>query len=259
MPDSLIIGQISLSFHAAAAAVVAEGLSALGHSVKLCEAPHEAMFKLLEKGDVDLVCSAWLPASHGRYVASFEDRLTKLSVIYTPYCIWGIDASAPVGITSVGDLAQPDVAKMFNKRIQGINPGAGISRFSRKMVREYGLQEQGFHFENGTLEACTSAALNAISSGELAVVPLWHPQWLHTEIELRELRDPLGLLGGQDAATLVIRNEAMSKVNEKGLAFLNRISLGNHVVSKLDQMICRGGLPPREAAKRWLIENPGIL
>ncbi|KIN75656.1 putative substrate-binding transporter protein [Sulfitobacter mediterraneus KCTC 32188] len=249
------MGQIGLSFHKAAGAVIAAQLERLGHNVLLREAPHEDMFRMLGEGEVDLVCSAWLPDSHGAYIAPFEDELTKLGVIYRPYCIWGIPDSAPAEIASVTDLAEPEIAALFRKRIQGINPGAGISRFSRQMVADYGLSDLGFHFENGTVEDCTGAALDAVDKGELAVVPLWHPQWLHQELDLRELDDPLGLLGGQDDATLVLRRDAVPKLNGEGLAYLQTVNLGNDAVSQLDHLVCREGRSFTDAAQAWLGNN----
>lgn len=250
MSAPIILGQIGLSFHIAAGAVIAAKLESLGHEVVLKEAPHEEMFRMFGAGEVDLVCSAWLPDSHGSYIAPFVGDLIKLGVIYQPYCIWGVPATAPAEITSVTDLAKPEVAALFRKRIQGINPGAGISRFSRQMVTDYGLADLGFHFENGTVEDCTGAALDAVEQGELAVVPLWRPQWLHQELELRELDDPLGLLGGQDAATLVLRDGSRKKLSDPALAWLADIHLGNPHVSALDWLICRKGLSPKEAARQ---------
>lgn len=256
MASPIILGQIGLSFHKAASAVIATELERLGHTVELREAAHEDMFRMLGEGEVDLVCSAWLPDSHGAYIAPFEASLVKLSVIYQPYCLWGIPTTAPDNITSVADLAKPEVASLFRKRIQGINPGAGISRFSRQMVADYGLAAHGFHFENGSVEDCTSAALEAIEQNELCVVPLWHPQWLHSEITLRELKDPMGLLGGQDDATLVMRRDAMTKINQRGRAYLHDVHLGNNAVSALDHAVCRRGLWPEEAARTWIISMP---
>lgn len=259
MAEPLVIGQIGLTFHTAAAAVLAEVLENLGHATEIREAPHETMYEMLGQGEVDLVCSAWLPASHGVYIAPFEDDLEKLSVIYTPYCIWGIPADAPEDITSVEDLARPKVAKNFRKLVQGITPGAGISRFSRQMIVDYGLEEHGFHFKNGTLDDCTGAYLDAVNAGDLAIVPLWHPQWLHTETNLRELSDPKGLLGGQDDATLVLRKDARPKLSERGAQFLRSVSLGNSVVSELDRGICRDDLTPREVAQNWLRNNDSFV
>ena len=217
------------------------------------------MCAMLGRTDVDLVCSAWLAASHGEYIAPFEEQLEKLAVIYTPYCIWSISKDAPADITSVEDLAKTEVAAWFRKLVQGITPGAGISRFSRQMIVDYGLEEHGFHFENGTVDDYCGAYLEATAAGDLATVPLWHPQWLHTEAKLRELKDPKGLLGGQDDATMVLRKDAAHKLKPAGLQFLRHVSLGNAVVSELDQAICREGLTARDAAKRWIGENRSFV
>lgn len=255
MSKPLVVGQIDLSFHKAAAAVICELLERTGHEVELKEAPHEDMYAMQRGGEVDLVVSAWLPASHGTYIAPHQDELLKLSVLYQPYCIWGISDQAPQHIRSVTDLAKPEVAALFCKHIQGIGTGAGISRFSRQMLKDYQLDAQGFHFENGTLEDCTSAYLEAESAGDLAIVPLWHPQWLNSQRNLRELEDPLGLLGGQDAATLVLRRDAAHKLNPQGRTLLERIQLGNDLVSQLDREICCDGKTPRDVAIAWINAN----
>ena len=256
MTQPLSVGQIALSFHAAAAAIVIELLEQLGHTIELHDAPHADMFAMQQAGKVDLVVSAWLPDSHEVYVKPYVNELEKLAVIYEPYCIWGVSDSAPDSIQSVSDLAKPEVAAQFRKLIQGIAPGAGISRFSRAMVDDYDLAAQGFHFENGTLDDCAQAYMDATAAGDLAIVPLWHPQWLHTEYKLRALKDPKGMLGGQDDATLVLRKDAMSKVSPQGLSMLRKIYLGNAVVSELDALICRQGYRPRDAANHWIKNNP---
>jgi len=258
MAKPLIVGQIDLSFHKAAAAVLCELLEQTGHAVVLKTAPHERMYEMQQAGEVDLVVSAWLPASHGRYIAPYADELLQLAGIYHPYCIWGISDRAPAQIRSIRDLADPQVAALFRKRIQGIGAGAGISRFSRRIIAEYGLDVQGFHFENGTLAECTSAFLEAEASGALAVVPLWHPQWLHEQSALRPLSDPLGLLGGQDRATLVLRRDAALKLTAQGRALLDAMQLGNDTVSRLDREICVDGRTPKEAARAWCAANEAL-
>lgn len=258
MGTPLVVGQIALSFHKAAAAVLCELLLKTGHEVEVKEAPHEDMYAMQKAGDVDLVVSAWLPASHGTYIEPYADELLSLSVIYNPYCIWCISNQAPKRISSVADLADPKVASLFRKRIQGIGAGAGISRFSRQMVRDYRLDTQGFHFENGTLDECTFACLDAEAKGELAIVPLWHPQWLHGQSKLRELEDPLGLLGGRDDATLVLRKDAVHKLNAQGRALLDSMHLGNETVSHLDREICINGRDPFDVARSWIKAHPDL-
>ena len=65
------LGHIALSFHQASTAVVAELLRNAGHNVHLSAAPHVQMFERFGRGNVDMLVSAWLPASHGAYLAPF--------------------------------------------------------------------------------------------------------------------------------------------------------------------------------------------
>lgn len=229
-----------------------------GYRVDLSVAPHEEMFRRYGAGDVDMLVSAWLPSSHGAYLAPYAAGTRKLGVLYEPYCIWGVPDYVPeAAVASVQDLARPEVAARMDKLIQGINPGAGISRFSRAMMESYGLSVAGYRFENGTEEACFGRYEAVAARGDWVVVPLWHPQFLHHRYRIRTLAEPQGLLGGQDAATLVVREEVAAGMDAPLLERLTRLHLGNAAVSELDHMLSRQGLPPLQAADAWLARQPG--
>lgn len=85
-----IIGQIALSFHVASAAVVRAILERGGVKTITREAPHEDMYAMLARGEVDILVSVWLPGSHGVYVEPIERDLIRLGVLYEPYAIWGV-------------------------------------------------------------------------------------------------------------------------------------------------------------------------
>lgn len=48
----------------------------------------------------------------------------------------------------------------------------------------------------------------AVREERWLVVPLWHPQYLHHRSRILALHEPLGLLGGADDATMLIRRDA---------------------------------------------------
>lgn len=252
------LGHIALSFHAASAAIVQVLMEQAGYVVELRQAPHAEMFELFRVGEVDGVVSAWLPASHGAYLAPFEERVVKVTTLYEPYCIWGVPDYVPVeSLRSVEDLCRPDIAERMTKLIQGINPGAGISRFSQQMIVEYGLAPLGYHFEPGTEAQCFGRFEEAVGRKEWAIVPLWHPQWLHHTYRIRALAEPKGLLGGTDQATLVISQTAAGQMPDHLLAKLANLKPGNAVITALDHAICREGLSPQAAASLWLGQNAG--
>ncbi|ATP28264.1 glycine/betaine ABC transporter substrate-binding protein [Chromobacterium violaceum] len=249
---------IDLSFHAASAAVVAQLLGKHGVAVDELRAPHERAFALLAAGQGDMLCSAWLPGSHGGYLAPIENDVEKLAALYEPYALWGVPDYVPAGaVAEIADLKKPEVASRMIKRIQGINPGAGISRFSREIIARYRLDEAGYHFENGSLEDCAQAFEQAVARGDWAVAPLWQPQFLHWRHRIRALADPENLLRGRDEATLIARKDALARLPPAAVDDLRRLRLGNQAVAWLDHLICRQGATPAQAARQWLSSAGG--
>lgn len=238
MTPPIRVGHIDLSFHDAAAREVETILERHGHAIARSAAPHEEMFRRMGRGEVDVLCSAWLPASHGGYLAPFEDEVTKVTVLYEPYCIWGVPDYVPEdAVAEVADLLREPALGRMERLIQGINPGAGISRFSSAIVEQYGLAAAGYEFRTGTEEECFGRFEAAVAQGQWVVVPLWHPQWLHARYAIRELREPKGLLGGQDRATLIVRKDAEARIGAAALAELAGLHLGNARVSELDSAL----------------------
>jgi glycine betaine/proline transport system substrate-binding protein len=240
MSRPIRVGHIDLSFHDAASLEVESVLVAHGLSVERSSAPHEEMYLRMGRGEIDFLCSAWLPASHGAYLAPFESEITKVTVLYEPYCIWGVPDYVPEGeVSDVADLLRPEVLVRMERLIQGINPGAGISRFSKAIVESYGLDKEGYEFRTGTEEECFGRYIDAVSEGRWVVIPLWQPQWLHHRYRIREVREPRGLLGGQDSATLIVRKDAEALVGSAALQELAGLHLGNARVSELDDLLQR--------------------
>jgi glycine betaine/proline transport system substrate-binding protein len=244
MTRPIRVGHIALGFHDASAREVEAILRQHGHPIERSAAPHEEMFRRLGRGDIDVLVSAWLPASHGAYLAPFEEQVRKITILYEPYCIWGVPDYVPEAeVASVGDLLQPPALERMERLIQGINPGAGISRFSARIVEAYGLGQAGYHFKTGSEADCFGRFEAAVAERRWVVIPLWHPQFLHHRYTMRALAEPKGLLGGVDQATLVVRRDAEALLGEPALAALSRLHLGNARVSALEDALVQEKKP----------------
>ncbi|BBM03004.1 glycine betaine ABC transporter substrate-binding protein [Microbulbifer sp. GL-2] len=235
MDNSIRIGHIALSFHEASALEVTKILQLYGHKVSFMSAPHEEAFGLLKKGEIDLLVSAWLPSSHEVYLNPLLDQVEKVSVLYEPYCIWGVPDYVPEeSVSSIEDLLREPALDRMERLVQGINPGAGISRFSAQMIQAYGLDKAGYEFRPGTEEDCFDRFETAVSEGRWVVIPLWHPQFLHNRYTIRALKEPKGLLGTQDEATLIVRKEAKQKIGDAAMKALSQLYIGNDKLSALE-------------------------
>ena len=125
MTQPLRVCNIDLSFHAARAAVVKQLAIQHGIEVESSAVPHEESFRRLGAGEVDVLVSAWLPASHSKYLDPIASGNAKLTILYEPYCIWAVPDFVPESeVSSVVDLFRPTVESQMDKVIQGINPGA---------------------------------------------------------------------------------------------------------------------------------------
>ncbi|MCM2425008.1 glycine betaine ABC transporter substrate-binding protein [Streptomyces sp. RKAG337] len=250
---ALTVGNISLSFHRAAAAVTQRILEDAGHEVRTIEAPHQQLFALQALGEIDVLVSAWLPSSHGEYLAGYRDDVHVLGPHYEPYCIWAVPSYVPVdAVSEVADLARSDVATRMTRTIDGINPGAGISRFSAAMVKEYGLDRHRYTFQPGTEHTFVNRVERGIAEREWFVIPIWRPQYLNLLHGLRPIAEPKGLLGGVDAASPIITDRAMAVIAPEALERLQGLHLGNEGVESIDKLINVDGLTPLDAADRYL-------
>ncbi|MFI9269844.1 glycine betaine ABC transporter substrate-binding protein [Kitasatospora sp. NPDC052896] len=257
---AITVGNIALSFHRAAAAVTRRVLEAHGHQVNGIEAPHEQLFRLQAAGEVDVLVSAWLPSSHDTYLSGYRDRVQVLAPHYHPYCVWAVPPYVPAeAVREVADLTRPEVVDRMTLAIDGINPGAGISRFSARMVTEYGLDRFGYTFTPGTESGFITRVERGIADEEWFVIPLWRPQYLNRLHRLRPIADPRHLLGTVDAASPVIRRAALDLIHPDAVSRLDTLHLGNDGVEELDTLINADGLTPLQAADRYLATHPELL
>lgn len=258
MTQKLTIGVTDLSFHRVAASLITNVLQDMGFQVDRVYTHHEENFHRLQAGDTDMLASAWLPSSHGGYKAEVEKSvpLMELGVHYQPYALWGVPDYVPeAAVSEIADLLNPDVLGKMDRDIQGINPGAGISRFSVKMIDEYGLVDAGYRFHHGTEEDCFATFENAVANKEWLIVPLWKPQFLHARYTISELKDPKGLLGVVDKAVLLLRTDKESLFTQEQLTKLDSLQFGNDVIADLDYKVCREGQSIDEVTRQWLASH----
>lgn len=253
------LGVTDLSFHRATGAVVANILERMGFNVTRSFFPHKENFERLRTGEIDMIASAWLPSSHGVYKARVEEVIAtrELGLHYEPYALWGVPDYIPESeVASVADLLKPSVKKQMTPTIQGINPGAGITRFSITMMDEYQLNDAGYRFLTGTQAECVAAFEQAVTEERWVVVPLWHPQFLHNKYKIRELKDPKKLLGGKDRAVLLARQDRLEQLfTQDEITQLDHIQLSNAIVAELDYAINRENKTEDQAAQEWLDTN----
>jgi glycine betaine/proline transport system substrate-binding protein len=170
----------------------------LNQPVTLVVADLGIQFQGVARGDVDLMLGAWLPVTHAAYYARFKDQMDDMGVIYTGAKIgWAVPDYVPESeISSIADLNKPDVKTKLNGTVQGIEPGAGEMVASEKAMKEYDLA--GYSLIRASEAGMLTAVSRAYQSKNWIVATVWSPHWLWQKYKMRYLKDPKGVLGGDE-------------------------------------------------------------
>ena len=253
----IVLGQVSLSFYAVVGGVIHEVLERLGHTVEVRQGPHEAMFSLLEQKAIDLMVAVWLPEGHGAYWAQYGKEAREITRLYEgARFFWAVPDYVPAReVSSIADLAKPNVAERMTKLIQGIGPGATITTVSLRAVREYGLEPLGYLLRPGTAAEWTGAYEAAIAEKKWIIFPTWTPQYLNRGGALRMLEDPRGVLGGANHGSMVASTERFALLPQTTRNVLSSITLDIDSVTEMDWMVNAKKMSPREAARAWINAN----
>ena len=166
-----------------------------GYSVELEYADAGPVFAGVSTGDYDLALDGWLPTTHAVYMDKYGDEITDLGA-------WNDDAKLTVAVNedapidSLDELA--DNADLFDNRIVGIEPGAGLTAaVADEVIPTYGLDDMDF--VTSSTPAMLAELKSATDSGENIAVTLWRPQWAYDAYPIRDLEDPKGTLGAAES------------------------------------------------------------
>jgi glycine betaine/proline transport system substrate-binding protein len=255
--EKLRLGQANLSFYAVTGGVVQEVLARSGVAFDVVEGTHPELYAKLGAGQIDILASTWLPRGHAEHFARVKDKVFVLSRLYGDgRHFLAVPDFAPADISSIADLARPDVAAQFGKDIAGIGASAGLSASTARAMDAYGLKAAGYSFRPGKVPDWQKAITSAFQQKRNIVFPLWQPQWINTTHHVRILADPLNVFGDLEEALILATNDLPSHISPLVLERLKRITLSITAVSDMDRMMHLEGAGPREAARRWMEAHP---
>ena len=143
-------------------------------------------FAAASKGDIDLFVS--LPDFvTSDYWAKNKNRLEKVSAV--SFGLYqGLVVPSYMKIDSLDQLNS--VADSVGGKIIGIEPGAGIMRDTKNVIKAYDLKYQ---LVDGSTAAMTAQLQSSIERKEPIVTMLWTPSWMIQKFDVRYLKDPKGV------------------------------------------------------------------
>jgi len=196
----------------------------LNHKVELVQADVAPLYQGVARGDLDAMMMAWLPQTHADYYARVKDKVETLGTVYDGAKLgWVVPDYIPADqISSIEDLKKEDVQKKLSGTIQGIDPGAGLTRLSEKAVKDYGLDAYKLQISS---EAGMLTTVDRAERGEKwFVATAWSPHWMFGKHKLRYLDDPKKSLGDAEHVDILARKDFKAE-NPDVAAFLSRMKL----------------------------------
>lgn len=192
--------------------------------VELMQSDIAPLYQGLTRGDVDAMLMCWLPETHADYWKRVEGKVERLGTLYSGAKLgWVVPRYVPEAeLASIADLAKPEVRSKLGGRVQGIEPGAGLTRLSKQAVETYGLKD--YTLQEASEAAMLSVVDRAMRGERWVVATAWSPHWMFGKYELRYLADPKGALGAAEEVVALGR-QGLREANPKVAAFLSRLNM----------------------------------
>ncbi|MGM0594287.1 MAG: glycine betaine ABC transporter substrate-binding protein [Pseudomonadota bacterium] len=196
----------------------------MGYDVELIQTDIAPQYQGLASDSIDIMLMSWQPSTHEDYLEKVGTDVVNLGLLYTHARLgWAVPTYVPKSkVSSIADLKDPAIAEKLDGTITGIDPGAGLTRLSKKAIGEYGLDDYELQLSSGA--GMTAALERAVRRDEWIVVTGWSPHWMFGAYDLRYLEDPKGVLGSYERVHALART-GFYQDNIEAAGFFSRMQL----------------------------------
>ncbi len=222
----------------------------LGYEVEVTPVSAAVMWQAISTGDQDAMTTAWLPVTHEDYFKKTKENIVDLGPNLEGA---GLFLVVPkyVAVDSIAQINEN--ADKFDKKIIGIDPGAGLMKKAEEAIKKYKMDKM--ELIEGSGAAMTAALKNAIERKEWIVVTGWAPHWKYARWQLKNLEDPKGVFGGKETINTIVR-KGLKKDMPDVYMFLDNFHWTMDDIGEVMAMNAEEGADPSESAKKWVADNP---
>ncbi|MDT0157682.1 glycine betaine ABC transporter substrate-binding protein [Microbacterium sp. ARD32] len=229
-------------------------LEKLGYKVDLEEMTDAGpLFTGVANGDFDVYPSAWPQVTHADYMKKYADDLEDLGAYYDGAVLTIAVPTYMKDINSIEDLkGQGD---RFDGKITGIEPGAGLTKATQKMIPEYGLDGE-YELQTSSTAGMLATLDTAYAAKEDVVVTLWRPFWAYNDWDMKDLEDPKGAMGEPETLNFIAHKGTTEEFPEAAELF-SKIKLDDDQYGSLEGLVTSDEYKnkPADAVDKWIEEN----
>jgi len=167
-------------------------LGKMGYDVKMQTLSDAGpLYAGLSQGDVDIFPSAWPEVTQKAYMDKYAGSIDDLGTYYD-------NARLTIAVPTYTDIDSIEQLKgngsTFGGKIIGIEPGAGLTGQTQKMMPEYGLDRE-YQLVTSSTAAMLTELKSATEKKQDIAVTLWRPFWANSAFPVKDLKDPKGAMG----------------------------------------------------------------
>lgn len=235
-------------------AILEVGYQELGYETEHVEGDVGFMYLGVSQGDIDIYPDGWLPILHSNYIERYGDKLDVGEVLYEQASM-GITVPAYMtDINTIEDLKEN--ADLFDNRIVGIEPSAGIMLTATKTIDAY---DMGGSIE--ILESSTPAMLAEVDTAIREEAPIaflgWRPHIMFSKYDLKILEDSQGIWEADDVLT--VTTPKLKERAPDAYEFSQRFQM---TVDDLEDILAQSdetGVAIEDVAVEWFQNNREVL
>lgn len=230
-------------------------LEKLGYTVEMKTLTEAGpLYTGLAQGDVDIYPSAWPELTHASYMEEYGDDIEDLGAYYE-------NAKLTIAVPEYTDIDSLDQlagnADMFDGKIIGIEPGAGLTKQTQEsMIPAYGLEGE-YELVTSSTAAMLTELKEATDNQEDIVVTLWRPFWANEAFPVKDLADPKGAMGKPEALHF-LGHKGFTEEFPEAAELIANIKLDDAQYGQLEDLVVNeyGEGKEAEAVDAWIAENP---
>lgn len=203
----------------------------------------------LAQGDVDIYPSAWPELTHAEYMATYGEDIEDLGAYYDNAKLT-IAVPEYSELNSIEDLVGKGAE--LDGKIYGIEPGAGLTAQTQKMMPEYGLDGE-YELVTSSTAAMLTELKSATDKQEDIVVTLWRPFWANDAFPIKDLADPKGAMGEAESLHF-LATKGFAEQFPEAAELIEQIQLDDEQYGALEDLVVNeyGEGKESDAIDAWL-------
>ncbi|MGT2924193.1 ABC transporter permease/substrate binding protein [Streptococcus caviae] len=228
--------------------VLAQVLKKQGYKVEMTPLDNAIMWQSIAKGETDAAVSAWLPNTHADQYKKYKQDIVDLGANLKGV---RLGLAVPTYMKDVNSIE--DLSDQADKKITGIEPGAGIMKAAQKAQKSYS-NLSGWELVSSSTGAMTTSLDQAYKNKKEIVVTAWSPHWIFAKYKLKYLKDPKKDFGSEENIHSITRKNLkkdMPKVNK----IIDRFNWTQDDMESV-MLDINKGMSPEKAAKKWVKNHP---